>query len=227
MEIPETEKEKRIKLASEYCELMILFFYMLMEDQLTKETAAAFLRERLKIIADNYIKVDDTAYVNDWSKLQAEAIVKTTFEHEDAETQKENVDPNEEGPAAAATATEDPAEGKAAEETMHFEEFDVDIPKSEYWKSNFRGMLIAVECASSIANYYDLYEAEKQGFKRKTWITEADDRVRLTHDEAHGQERNINELFVVGDSYLLFPGDLTHGASEKEVANCRCHVEYF
>ena len=106
-------------------------------------------------------------------------------------------------------------------------ELGIRLPESEYWTSEERGLLIGIECATTTANFDDMSKAVDKGKTRKTWITEAEDRVRKTHDEVHGVEMPINQPFLVGNSYLLFPGDLTYDPEEKEVANCRCHAEYF
>lgn len=229
MEIPDKDKKKRVDLAMDFTEIMLMLFELIMESQISKDTAKAFLVERTKIIADNYIGKENTAYITDWSRLESEKIVEDTYKMV-AEAKKSEETKTEE-PKASTTEpmkeTEVEETTETTKPTMHFDEYDVDIPKDEYPTSDFRGMLLGVECATSVANYDDFYQAvEKHGATRKVWISEADGRVRATHDEAHGQERPIAKLFEVGGSELMFPGDITHGADMKEIYNCRCHVEY-
>lgn len=236
MEVPDKDKKKRVDLAMDFTEIMLMLFELIMESQISKDAAKAFLVERTKIIADNYVGKENMAYINDWSRLETEKIVEDTYRMVDEVKKSEETkteEPVETIDEPKASATE-PLEKTEVEETtettkptMHFDEYDVDIPKDEYPTSDFRGMLLGVECATSVANYDDFYQAvEKHGATKKVWISEADGRVRATHDEAHGQERYVAELFEVGGSELMFPGDITHGADMKEVCNCRCHVEY-
>ena len=60
----------------------------------------------------------------------------------------------------------------------------------------------------------------------KGWIATDDGRTRATHTRAWRQYRktpiDVNDLFIVGGSYLKFPGDYSHGAVAAETINCRC-----
>lgn len=56
----------------------------------------------------------------------------------------------------------------------------------------------------------------------QVWITAGDERVRLSHMTADGQERKVNEPFEVGGEFLRFPGDTSLGATAGNVINCRC-----
>lgn len=88
----------------------------------------------------------------------------------------------------------------------------------------------AVEIAENDANCFSNYDYDKQmqekGFKYKTWQTMRDERVRHTHIFADGQEVPINEPFTVGSSKMMYPTDISLGASASEIINCRCSVEY-
>ncbi len=225
MEVPDKDKKKRVDLAMDFTEIMLMLFELIMKSQISKDAAKAFLVERTKIIADNYVGKENTAYINDWSRLETEKIVEDTYRMVDEVKKSEETKTEEPTEPMEETEVEETTE--TTKPTMHFDEYDVDIPKDEYPTSDFRGMLLGVECATSVANYDDFYQAvEKHGATRKVWISEADGRVRATHDEAHGQERPVAKLFDVGGSELMFPGDITHGADMKEIYNCRCHVEY-
>lgn len=57
---------------------------------------------------------------------------------------------------------------------------------------------------------------------RRQWITRKDDKVRATHQEAHGQTVGLGEEFKVGNAALQYPCD-PKGPPE-ETANCRCKV---
>lgn len=219
MEVPAEAKKRRVDLTMDYTLIMLMLFDMITSGKSSKPQETVFLRERLKAVADKYVGTKDTAYINDWSREEAVRIVDET--HKQIKEAEKPAEP------AAEISNEEVPETTKEKDIIHFDEYDVDIPKNEYPTSDFRGMLIAVECATSVSNYDDFYQAvEKNRATRKVWISEADGKVRATHDEAHGQERLINELFKVGDSELMFPGDITHGADMKEIYNCRCHVEY-
>lgn len=208
MNASKQEKDKRVDLSLIFADVILMFLDMVVAKTILKDEFKAKLAERLEIIASKEIGKDNVAYINDWSKVEAEKIAENTFNNIDSEP------------------TED-TEENIAPETMTFEEFGVTIPKKDYWTSDIRGILIGIECASAVSNYRELYDALEKGHTRKVWITEADDKVRPTHQSVDHTDIPINDLFVVGSSYLLFPGDVSNGAEEKEVDNCRCHLETY
>lgn len=232
-DMPQAKKKKRIDLCMEFTELMILLFYMITEQELQPDEYERFLSERLKIIASNYIGTENLAYVNDWCKKQAKKIVNTTnkmyeAELDDiAETEAEKIERNIQSTAENAENKTEQEESKEEEKALHFEEFNVDIPKDEYPTSDFRACLIAIECVTAVANYDDYFQAYKEGKHRKTWNCGFYKNSRNTHQEAHGQETSIDNLFSVGDSTLSFPGDITHDPDMKEIYGCKCWCEYF
>jgi 8-oxo-dGTP pyrophosphatase MutT (NUDIX family) len=58
----------------------------------------------------------------------------------------------------------------------------------------------------------------------KEWEATEDEHTRLTHHEADGQRVPIDGHFVVGGSFLLFPGDPT--GEPGEIISCRCTTLY-
>lgn len=56
------------------------------------------------------------------------------------------------------------------------------------------------------------------------WLSRKDDRVRDTHEAAHGQRRALAVPFVIGATLLRYPGD--PAGPLRETANCHCHVRY-
>ena len=209
MDISEGDKKRRVQLSLDYCEIIIMLFMMIEENE-TRDNIHRFAEERLNVIADRYIGKDDVAYINDWAKIEADNIVDKTFEKiAEVEQETEN------------------SESDTGESTYHFEEFDVDVPKTEYWTSDIRGLLLGIECANSVANYYELYDALEKGYTHKVWLTEADNRVRATHQRVDHVDIPITDLFEVGDSLLLFPGDVSNGASPQEIDNCRCTLSFY
>lgn len=98
--------------------------------------------------------------------------------------------------------------------------------KDEYYLSRDRAMFIS-ECeANTSLNYKEYTDAIKAGKTHKTWKDIGDRRERRTHLEVGGTTIPIRELFVVGNSLMLFPKDNSHNPSAKEVVNCRCSIQY-
>lgn len=62
----------------------------------------------------------------------------------------------------------------------------------------------------------------RTGEIKKVWKTVGDDKVRVAHIMADGQMRDADENFSVGGESLMFPGDVSSGASAGNVINCRC-----
>lgn len=94
----------------------------------------------------------------------------------------------------------------------------------DYWTSEKRSAAIAVNEANSILGYQQLQDAIKKGYRRKTWITERDNKVRKTHREVDGETVGITEMFLVGNSLMAYPHDFS--AEAKEVCGCRCSIKY-
>ena len=96
----------------------------------------------------------------------------------------------------------------------------------KYYLSEDRAVNLALNESLSINNHIELNEAKKAGYKLKRWCTELDNRVRPTHAVMEGETIPIDKLFVVGNSLMEMPHDVTHGADMSEVSNCRCWLEY-
>lgn len=58
----------------------------------------------------------------------------------------------------------------------------------------------------------------------KEWVATHDNHTRATHAAADGQRVPIDSHFVVGDEFLMFPGD--PGGGITETINCRCTTVY-
>lgn len=64
----------------------------------------------------------------------------------------------------------------------------------------------------------------QMGYTQKQWITMGDSKVRQSHRDAAGQIRLLEEPFLVGNSYMMFPQDSSLGAGAEEIVNCRCSM---
>lgn len=62
--------------------------------------------------------------------------------------------------------------------------------------------------------------------REKTWMTRMDKDVREIHSSALFQSVLATLPFSVGGEQLMFPGDMSMGASIGNVANCRCSAIY-
>lgn len=61
----------------------------------------------------------------------------------------------------------------------------------------------------------------------KEWDSAGDTRVRHSHRAMNGQRVRIDEPFTTPDGEkLMHPGDITLGASAKEIINCRCRIKW-
>lgn len=111
-----------------------------------------------------------------------------------------------------------------------FSQGTVDVTKrhdgEEYYTSKERAILLAENEANTSLNYGQYVDALKKGCKKKIWISERDNRVRVTHREVDGVEIPIDRPFLVGDSLMKFPKDTSMGASSEEIIACRCTVKY-
>lgn len=96
----------------------------------------------------------------------------------------------------------------------------------EFYTSKDRAMLISANQANTIGNYSQQIEAVKMGKRFKVWNNMKDKYVRHTHVLADNQKVDLFEPFKVGSSLLMFPTDLSLGASLSETANCRCTIKY-
>lgn len=78
---------------------------------------------------------------------------------------------------------------------------------------------------ASAMNHGSMVAAESTGLDMvKEWAAASDARTRLSHQEADGQLREMDEPFQVGSAQLMYPGDA--GGPPKEIINCRCVVLY-
>lgn len=96
----------------------------------------------------------------------------------------------------------------------------------DYYLSKQRALDISETEANTILNYTDYEDAVKNGFTKKTWITERDNRVRKIHRTVDGQTIGIKDYFKVGGDEMRFPHDLSMNPKASNIINCRCTVKY-
>lgn len=62
---------------------------------------------------------------------------------------------------------------------------------------------------------------------QKKWRTMRDERVRHSHSTMNNQRVGFTDPFVSGlGGLLMYPGDTSLGASDADIYNCRCSLEY-
>ena len=97
----------------------------------------------------------------------------------------------------------------------------------EWYTSTDRSIKIAETETNNSANYEELQEAIDSGYTLKTWETQNDEKVRITHQEVNGLTIPIEDYFLVGEAELLYPCDEVNGWNNpEELNNCRCVVKY-
>lgn len=200
-----TEEEKNMRIAfSNNMEEAILYILalaaiMIENDEVDKEYLTAQLYERYIDVASEYLPVD--SYVKQYANEISKQIVAATFLY---------------GANSSIIGKDTKSEGSK----------DSKVNPNDYYLSNDRAMFIS-ECeANSILNYKEYSDALESGKKTKTWIDVGDKRERKTHLEVGSTTIPIKELFVVGNSLMLFPKDTSQSPSTNEIVNCRCSARY-
>lgn len=95
---------------------------------------------------------------------------------------------------------------------------------ASFFVSDDRATIGSANESNSVVGYQELEDAINEGYTKKKWLTERDNKVRKTHKEMEGKTIPINDYFIVGGSALLYPRDPE--GEEKEIANCRCVCKY-
>lgn len=189
------------------------------------------LRSRyIELLGEESVDVDEqiTDYVEKFSK----EFVDTTVKHAKDNTSKID-ELNNLQTTTETTNKKKPVipEYEYYEEETEEEVEDKDEEDKFNWLLGFylsmdRADVVAENEANVIFNHEEYKEAVSDGRTLKVWITEEDERVRETHKAVNEKAIPIDEYFIVGDSYMLYPKDTSMGASMNEIANCRCHIEY-
>ena len=117
----------------------------------------------------------------------------------------------------------------------YIRQFSYDVAESTqnhvdepYYYSLDRSIVMAENESNTVWNYSDFQSAIQSGYTRKQWIDIRDRRERESHRRVGGIVKPINEPFVVGNSFMMFPKDnSTFGADSSEIVNCRCSIRYF
>lgn len=96
----------------------------------------------------------------------------------------------------------------------------------EWFYSEDRARAISEGDSNYLWAYEEYGEAIDGNAQYKTWLTIMDGRERDSHAEVNGITIPIDEPFELQGGMMLFPGDDSLGASDDEIVNCRCSLEF-
>lgn len=204
MQLSNTQKKERIALAEELEDVMLFFFSLvLLIDEFSYMQAISTvdakqqLKDRVYGVVEKYTQITDE--VREFLDEFVDEVNDTTTEH-----------------LVVLLAL-----------MRNRESADSEKRKSEeFYLSDDRARLLGEEESNTIFNAVDFAKAKKLGYKYKTWITMRDNRVRHTHALVDDRTIPIDDLFLVGNSYMRFCRDDYYGASPREIIGCRCSIRY-
>ncbi len=96
-----------------------------------------------------------------------------------------------------------------------------------YYMSSDRAAVYSEEEANSSWNHQEFEDAIKAGKTKKKWIDIRDKKERKTHRKVGGTVKKIKDPFLVGDSLMMYPKDISLNASLEQIINCRCSIKYY
>ena len=225
MEISESDKRRREELADLIDDVMLFFFsaYLVFTDK------AKALYDRNYFVKMVYDRLEDAVmevtgideYIKNRLQTISEEVVDTTINR--LNKQSDALTPYESFETSPPSEEPLPPSGSSPEMGENADTYNTDLP---YWLSEKRAFFIAVDTANTIMNYTDFTVAKAEGMTRKQWLTQRDEKVRVTHIALDGQTIGIDDVFVVGDSIMRFPKDEEYSPNPKETIRCRCSIRY-
>lgn len=223
MAITKRQKRERILLAEELEDIFfefLIFMELLSQYGRSYEQAQERLELQYKEKMFEYLPLSDSDFINAYAAAYAVNAVETTAKHLGGQARpiragevKEKIlaDLDRIIPVEIPTDSLSKAENQA------------ESNQADSWYTSLdRAKFNAENEANTVLNRSDYLNAVEAGYSKKRWETQRDNRVRLTHAEINGLTIPIDSLFVVGDSVMEFAHDPSHGASERELINCRC-----
>lgn len=96
-----------------------------------------------------------------------------------------------------------------------------------YYYSLDRAKYMAENEANTVINHARYVEAVNSGKTMKRWESIIDEVTRKDHIEVNGKYIPIGQAFRVGDSWMLFPKDMSMNPNPNQVINCRCSIMYY
>ena len=200
MSIDKKQKEDREKFAEQFTDGLLLLFSLFKINLAMGNEDTEQLKEVLTSeylsLVSQYAEID--TYTRDYVTLMVSEIIKTTIN---------NAKP------------------------VNLDKINIlgDEPKEDeedWYLSEDRAKFIAENEANAILNYADFLNAYREGKTKKIWIGVEDNRQRFSHYEVTGEMIDIDTPFDVGDSMMMYPKDISLGATPEEIVNCRCSIKY-
>ena len=217
MYISKKQMDERIELAEEIELVMLwLFAYWDVKDDLgiTTQDLKDEAKQKLIPLYERYVKLDD--YITTHIDKTVDEIIDSTENHtrpeEDAKREKQAI----EGISIKGKGEGESDEGEKEASNIGY----------GYWTSRERAKIISANEANALKNYTEYREAKISGKTKKRWLTEQDDKVRLTHTLVDEKTVKIDGLFSVGGSLMRFPKDTMYDPAPEEIVNCRCSCVY-
>ena len=96
-----------------------------------------------------------------------------------------------------------------------------------YYYSLDRARFMAENEVNTAINHTRYMEAVNAGKTMKRWESIIDEVTRKDHIEVNGKYIPIGQAFRVGDSWMLFPKDMSMNPNPNQVINCRCSIMYY
>ena len=96
-----------------------------------------------------------------------------------------------------------------------------------YYYSTDRAKWMSENESNTIWNYSNYRDAINSGKTMKRWVDIRDRRERESHRKVGGTSKPIEEPFMVGGSFMMYPKDDSLGASDDQIVNCRCSILYY
>ena len=226
MLITPEQMRKRIALARDIEDVMLfLFAYWAIaaEAEISKAEVVEDTVSKFTTAVEKHMKLDP--YIESHIKQVVNEIVDVTEKEEEKRKAKEEQErSDEEEDVDAALSLDELLEYNSQTETAKRKGHESE--NKDYWLSHDRAMYISENEANAFGNYQEYREAKVSGKTTKVWLTELDEKVRLTHTLAEGEKTDIDGLFLVGGSKMRFPKDTMYDPAPEEVINCRCTCRY-
>ena len=230
MYITPEQMDSRIELAKEIEDVMLwVFAYWLIaaDAGISKEELKQDAKDKLTSVIAKRTTLDP--YLEKHIDQVIEEVVDVTEKRKKEEQEQEQEQEQSDEDDDVDKVLEDEDEDKEKSDNLERSRTEFGLSedsKGDNWTSQERAMLISENEANAFNNYIEYRKAKAEGKTLKTWITELDDKVRLTHTIAEGQTVDIDGLFLIGDSLMRFPKDVEYDPEPSEVINCRCSCIY-
>lgn len=238
MDISEEQKEERIELAELLDDVFIyLFLYVetaIQIDDLDVDEVYDMGISRYEDVVANYgidlaKHPDMRTYIEKMSKNIIDTTIKDAKKNDGTNKRRADDSANgtndvsDSGNNVSVSSDRDlPRENEGAREERSRDK----RVKAKTQTKQERAIEVAQNEANSIFNIAEYDDAVSKGYTKKTWITEGDSKVRETHQEVDFTTVDIDKPFDVGNCQMLYPKDISLGATADEIVNCRCSVYY-